>query len=1016
MNRVPCCFLGIIGLFGSVCLAAAGERQPVTVRRDGAKAILENSQIRVEFDLARGIYRATDQRSGIIGFQDARFEAKGDSPIFSAKQSGSSPSSQWTSTQDGVTCSAADRPVADALGAGRALTVECTRPGGPTLLLELALYEGKRFLALRAGLLNALPQPIRLKEFHPLTAARAFPEVGEVGQPRTLNGEGGGRDTSVERGADRMSSNDVLLTFRDGPRRHSLILGGLTYHEWMKWAGVWPTAAPPTHNAARRRELERRTAAGGRTLAAYLDCGAEDSSNGKGVQLRRLTGKPYDFGGGFAAPCFNTVLFDDKQVEIEAAGLEPNKRYRIGFSWWDYTSDGRVESVSVTPGDSPEAKIVLLQKSVLPEGLFIAERSLAEHVFAVPPKVYASGKMKILFTFEGARKPGSNAVVSEAWLTEEEDDRRAGPSSAPAMEEIYLHLKAEDPVGRQVEPGERYLPEDRFYVDFATDDPFEAAERYGLAVRAAQPARPNPYTFPTICSWYAGVWTEPGAQNHPEKSRFGIATTKGHVEEMDFIRDKTDFLRYSTIALRLVPDNYTPDNPQGWFDDRHWQEQGFYTVPYETSEKWGQAVQRRGGLAFTYFQSDRVSADFRHAHPELLLPGHRTFDYTKPAAQRYMQGVYAALRGNVSGMMFDYCDELWCFNLAPGGFADRRVTAASVYRIVFQLAKQGLGPHSWLHERPVYNPGSDMAVGLVDSQRTSNDTAAISPGLIARSGLRWYKNRVLFAYDMDSKNMLDAWKEAAPKATDRDGRRMTLTMGYVAASRLLLANSFRDLSPEALSDLERTVPYHTEPRSARPVDAFTADGSPRVYDFAVSPEWHQLTLLNTDGNHETTLSVPLSGPSGEGSLGLDPKSKYYFYDFWNDRFAGRISGDGMLRQTLRPGEARMLSVHRVENHPQFLSTDRHLMQGYVDLAGVPQWDAEKKILHGTSRVVGGRKYQVVLALNGRRAVAARAEGGAAAIEPLPGAEGLARLTLEAPQNAEVPWSVFFSAVESGTKK
>jgi hypothetical protein len=75
---------------------------------------------------------------------------------------------------------------------------------------------------------------------------------------------------------------------------------------------------------------------------------------------------------------------------------------------------------------------------------------------------------------------------------------------------------------------------------------------------------------------------------------------------------------------------------------------------------------------------------------------------------------------------------------------------------------------------------------------------------------------------------------------------MLLTMAYVAASRLLLANSFRDLKPEVLYDLERTFPYPSEPRSARPVDAFTHAGWPRVYDFAVTPDWHQ--VRETQGN------------------------------------------------------------------------------------------------------------------------------------------------------------------------
>ena len=801
--------------------SSAADR--VIFRQAGEIAILENEKVRVEFDLAAGRYLAIDRRDGSCGFRDGCIEVD-----------------DWTSSNKGAACRASSRPIRDSLGNGRTLAVECASPGQPTLLLEITLYDGYGFLALRGGIVNNTKQSLRVKEFHPLTAARAFPEAGEIRHAKTLNGEGGGRDTSVQSGPARSSSNDVLMTFRKGDRRRSVVLGGLSYQEWMKWAAVWPSASAPSASAVRLWELKSRIARAGGEL------------------------------------------------------------------------------------------------------------------------------------------------------------------------DVYLHLKAMDPVGRRVDSGERYLPEDRFYVDFATDDPFRAAEQYGLAVRAAQRAAPNPYTFPTICSWYAGVTFEPDAQNHPEKSRYGIATTTGHVAEMDYIR-RTGFLDYSTIALRLVPDNYTPNNPQGWWDDKHWQEQGFYTPPYETSQKWGQAVQKRGGLAFTYFQSDRVSANFRKEHGDLVLPGRGALDYTNPKVQRYMRGVYAAMRGNIAGMMFDYCDELWCFNLAKGGFFDDRATAASVYRQVFRLAKEGLGPRSWLHERPIDNPRSDAAVGLIDSQRTSGDTASISPKLIARSGLRWYKNRVLFAYDMDSKSLLNAWKETAPAVSDVDGRRMTLTMCYVAASRLLLANSFRDLSPEAIRDLERTVPYHTQPRSARPLDAFVADGPPRVYDFPVSADWHQLTLLNTDGRRKAAFEVPVSGETAAGAMGLDPRSQYYVYDFWNDAFCGKLSGGENLKQTLRPGEARMLSVHRAETRPQFISTNRHLMQGFVDLLGGPQWDAKRRTLVGISKLVGGEMYQVVLAGNGYRPNSASATGAAATIEPLAGAAGLFRLSLRSPRTAEIFWTVTFSS-------
>jgi hypothetical protein len=988
-------FLFTIALLSAFSVMAD---EGVTFRQTAGTAILENAIVRVEFDLAAGTYRASDKHDGSSGFRAGCIQVEG-----------------WASNQKGTTCLASERPIADSLGSGRTMTIECNRPGQPTLLLEITLYNGKSFLILRAGTVNTTKESLRVKNLYPLTAARAFSEVGEIGHAKTLNGEGGGRDTTVQSGPARSSSNNVLMTFRKGDRRRSVVLGGLTYHEWMKWAAVWPSAEAPSDNAVRLRELSSRIAHAGGKLDAYLDCGADSKTpDASPVRLLALRGKPFDFASVFAAPCYNTVLFDDKQVEISAEGLDPKKHYVLGFSWWDYSSDGRIESVSLVSGDGT-TKTTLVEKDALPAYALVREQLPVEKAFDVPSDLYASGKMKILFTFDGAQKPGSNAVVSEVWLIEGLPGVAktiAAPPPAATLPKktekaVYLHIKAMDPVGRRVDPGERYLPEDCYYVDFATDDPFKAAEQYGLAVRSAQQATPNPYTFPTICSWYAGVTFEPAAQNHPEKSRYGIATTKGHVDEIDFIRTK-GFLDYSTIALRLVPDNYTPNNPQGWWDDKHWQEQGFYTPPYETTKKWGQAVQRRGGLAFTYFQSDRVSADFRKQHADLVLPGRGALDYTKPEVQRYMQGVYAAMRGNIAGMMFDYCDELWCFNLVQGGFHDDRVTAASVYRRVFQLAKEGLGRRSWIHERPVFNPGSDMAVGLIDSQRTSGDTASISPKLIARSGLRWYKNRVLFAYDMDSKSLLNAWKETSPNITDEDGRRMALTMCYVAASRLLLANSFRDLPPDVISDLERTAPYHSQPQSARPLDAFIADDLPRVYDFPINADWHQLTLLNADGDLQATLKVALSGEPAAGAIGLDPKSEYYFYDFWNDTFSGRLSGSETLKQTLRAGEARMLSVHRVELHPQFLSTNRHVMQGFVDLVGLPQWDAERNALSGVAKVVGRQTYQIILASNGHLVASAKASGATAKIEPLAGSKGLYRLSLEALKTTEVVWTVTFS--------
>ena len=261
-------------------------------------------------------------------------------------------------------------------------------------------------------------------------------------------------------------------------------------------------------------------------------------------------------------------------------------------------------------------------------------------------------------------------------------------------------------------------------------------------------------------------------------------------------------------------------------------------------------------------------------------------------------------------------------------------------------------------------------------------------------------------YDMDSKELTSSWKIEDYNAPDEDGRRMMLTMVYVAASRLLLANSFRDMSPETMHDLSRVLPFHTERKSARPVDAFVNPGWPQVYDFAVNKAWHQLTLYNnTLPTKETSFSVPLSGDEVDGGLGLRADRDYYVYDFWNNRFVGRIKGGAHLDQTLRPGEARMLAVHEVEPHPQFISTSRHLMQGYVDMARQPAWDETKHTLGGASKVIGGETYEIVLAMNGSKVVKASADTGKIQTEPVAGDDGLVLVKIDAPENATINWEI-----------
>jgi hypothetical protein len=155
------------------------------------------------------------------------------------------------------------------------------------------------------------------------------------------------------------------------------------------------------------------------------------------------------------------------------------------------------------------------------------------------------------------------------------------------------------------------------------------------------------------------------------------------------------------------------------------------------------------------------------------------------------------------------------------------------------------------------------------------------------------------------------------------------------------------------------------------------------------------------------VGVALSGSPVSGALGLNSAKYYYVYDFWNDRRVGKLPGSVRLEQDLRPGEARMMSVHEALDHPQFISTNRHIMQGYIDLPRT-EWDDAGRRLSGTSLVVGGETYKVIIATNGYRPRIATARHASAQVRKLNGNPELAELSIDRAEKGPVEWSITFS--------
>lgn len=605
---------------------------------------------------------------------------------------------------------------------------------------------------------------------------------------------------------------------------------------------------------------------------------------------------------------------------------------------------------------------------------------------------------------------------------------------------LDICLWADDPVGKRIDAGEEYIFNDRFYLDFSTKNRFESLEQYGLALRKANHARIKGVDFPILNFWYCYV-------NIFGNSKFKN-NSPGVIEKLEEV-GQTGFLKYTKMGVRLEPDDYAmPNNQQGWWDDEHWQQYkgGQLLEPYETIRKWGDKVKSLGGEPFIYCQTARRSEDYCKAYPEHCLfndsyylrsseaadnrwekgpigdQKYWAYDFTDTAFIAHMKQVYANLKeGGLKGIKFDYPFTGWAYD---GGFEDKYATTTSAYRNIFQLAYDGLGAETDIQER--IPPYGDVALGVVTTQRTEGDCDWVYPGRTSKTGLRWYKNRVVINYDNDPVNPCHTY----PVKT-KDGWRSALTLTFFNSARMEIGKYFGEMTKEQIHDLTRVVPLLSTTKSPRPIDAFEGHEYPKVYDYSIDDDWHILYFYNykienqkwpdTDLAYgwgqfphfvpnkmlDDTISVSLADATDDGGLSLNADKEYYIFDFWNWTLLEKADGKARLTQILRPGETRVMSVHEVKHFPQFISTNRHIMQGFLDMVEYPVWNSTKKELSAVSKVVSGDVYKVVIATNGYAMKGIDVAGCEAELVPFDKEFGLYELIIHPKQSENVGWSISF---------
>jgi hypothetical protein len=277
---------------------------------------------------------------------------------------------------------------------------------------------------------------------------------------------------------------------------------------------------------------------------------------------------------------------------------------------------------------------------------------------------------------------------------------------------------------------------------------------------------------------------------------------------------------------------------------------------------------------------------------------------------------------------------------------DPEKTNIEMYRDGLKLVRDAAGPGVFFLG---CNTPQNMRVyggsfGLLDAMRVGPDNGTGWDALIRgpkygtrnyfMNGRVWWNDPdplyVRMALPLNQARLISAW--------------VTIS-GQLSVS----SEAFAGLPAERVDLLKRTMPSHGLP--ARPVDLFERD-MPRIWTVN-GPDGRIVVGLFNWEMEDREIDYPLE------KLGLRRGVEYEAFEYWTNRPVGPVRD--RLKYKLPGASSAVLAVREMANHPQVVSTSRHITQGLIDLSEERWRDGE---LSGVSKVVAGDGYEVRIAAGG----------------------------------------------------
>jgi len=321
----------------------------------------------------------------------------------------------------------------------------------------------------------------------------------------------------------------------------------------------------------------------------------------------------------------------------------------------------------------------------------------------------------------------------------------------------------------------------------------------------------------------------------------------------------------------------------------------------------------------------------------------------------------------------------------------------ALYRQTLASIRAGIGPDGYLLGCWVVPL---EGVGLMNGSRIGADVLANWDGFkfALRATMEYY-----FLHNIAWYNDPDVVVVRSPLPLEQ--ARAWVTLAGLTGQAVLTSDRLMDLSAERVELLRRVYPAV----DIRPLDLFKYERNKHIWDLKVNHLGRAYDVVGVF-NFDEAKSAPRYVSWTD--LGLPDDKPVHVFDFWNKEYLGAWE-QGMTID-LPPASCRVLTLLPEADHPQLISTSRHITQGWVDLVA-QSYDRATNTYSGRSKAIKNDPYELrfVYPHGANLVIKTAAAGGVAGKFPVKVSnhQGWSTIEFSSPVTAEVSWNVSFGPGE-----